>query len=230
MLSSVASLVATPVLAALGVLDPEQLISRGGYILIFAIVFAESGLLIGFFLPGDSLLFTAGMFAGGAFTAKLPEVQFNIWLLVLGIFVAAVTGDQVGYQFGSRVGPALFRRPDSRLFKHEHVEKAQAFFDKHGPKAIVLARFVPIVRTFCPIVAGVGRMDRGVFTRYNVVGGLLWGVGVTLLGYYLGSVDLVKENFEVAILLVVAVSTVPILVEVLRSRRRRGHEDQPEPV
>ncbi|MBM3663197.1 MAG: DedA family protein [Actinobacteria bacterium] len=170
------------------------------------------------------------MFAGGAFAGKLLNVQFNIWFLVLGIFVAAVTGDQVGYQFGSRVGPALFRRPDSQFFKHEHVVKAQGFFDRHGPKAIVLARSVPIIRTFCPIVAGVGRMDRAVFTRYNIVGGMLWGVGVTLLGYFLGGIDVVKNNFEIAILMVVAVSALPIAVEVVRSRRRSGCEDQPEPV
>jgi membrane-associated protein len=215
------STLVAPMVAALGILDPEQLISRGGYLLIFAIVFAESGLLIGFFLPGDSLLFTAGMFAGGAFASKLPNVQFNIWILVIGIFIAAVAGDQVGYQFGLRVGPAIFRRPNSRLFKHENVEKAQEFFDKHGPNAIVLARFVPIVRTFCPIVAGVGRMDRATFTRYNLVGGLLWGVGVTLLGYFLGGFDVVKDNFEIAILLVVAVSALPIVVEVVRARRHR---------
>ena len=169
------------------------------------------------------------MFAGGAFASKLPDVQFNIWILVVGIFIAAVVGDQVGYQFGYRVGPAIFRRPNSRLFKHENVEKAQAFFDKHGPKAIVLARFVPIVRTFCPIVAGVGRMDRATFTRYNLVGGLLWGVGVTLLGYYLGGFDVVKDNFEIAILLVVGVSALPIVIEVVRSRRRRGGDGTPEP-
>ena len=228
---SLAALLLRPsvLLGALGILDPEQLISRGGYLLIFAIVFAESGLLIGFFLPGDSLLFTAGMFAGGAFAAKLPNVDFNIWVLVIGIVVAAIVGDQVGYSFGHRAGPAIFRRPDSRLFKHEHVEKAQTFFDRHGPKAIVLARFVPVVRTFCPVVAGVGRMDRSTFTRFNVIGGIVWGAGVTLLGYFLGGFDVVKDNFEIAILLVVGVSALPIVIEVVRSRRRRGGDGTPEP-
>lgn len=202
-------------------LDPEKIISRGGYLLIFAIVFAESGLLIGFFLPGDSLLFTAGMFAAGTFEDKLPNVQFNIWVLCLGVIIAAVAGDQVGYLFGRKAGPALFSRPDSRFFKQEHLEKAQGFFEHHGPRAIVLARFVPIVRTFCPIVAGAGQMEYGTFVRFNVVGGFLWGVGVTLLGYFLGNVPLIADNIEIALLMVVAVSLIPIAIEVIKSRRAK---------
>lgn len=202
-------------------LDPEKIISRGGYLLIFAIVFAESGLLIGFFLPGDSLLFTAGMFAAGTFEDKLPNVQFNIWVLCLGVCIAAVAGDQVGYLFGRKAGPALFSRPDSRFFKQEHLEKAQSFFEHHGPRAIVLARFVPIVRTFCPIVAGAGQMEYGTFVRFNVVGGFLWGVGVTLLGYFLGNVPLIADNIELALLMVVAVSLIPIAIEVIKSRRAK---------
>ncbi len=202
-------------------LDPEKIISRGGYLLIFAIVFAESGLLIGFFLPGDSLLFTAGMFAAGTFEDKLPNVQFNIWVLCLGVFIAAVAGDQVGYLFGRKAGPALFSRPDSRFFKQEHLEKAQGFFEHHGPRAIVLARFVPIVRTFCPIVAGAGQMEYGTFVRFNVVGGFLWSVGVTLLGYFLGNVPLIADNIEIALLMVVAVSLIPIAIEVIKSRRAK---------
>ena len=202
-------------------LDPEKIISRGGYLLIFAIVFAESGLLIGFFLPSDSLLFTAGMFAAGTFEDKLPNVQFNIWVLCLGVFIAAVAGDQVGYLFGRKAGPALFSRPDSRFFKQEHLEKAQSFFEHHGPRAIVLARFVPIVRTFCPIVAGAGQMEYGTFVRFNVVGGFLWSVGVTLLGYFLGNVPLIADNIELALLMVVAVSLIPIAIEVIKSRRAK---------
>ncbi|MEZ5242575.1 MAG: VTT domain-containing protein [Microthrixaceae bacterium] len=202
-------------------LDPEKIISRGGYLLIFAIVFAESGLLIGFFLPGDSLLFTAGMFAAGTFEDKLPNVQFNIWVLCLGVAIAAVAGDQVGYLFGRKAGPALFSRPDSRFFKQEHLEKAQSFFEHHGPRAIVLARFVPIVRTFCPIVAGAGQMEYGTFVRFNVVGGFLWSVGVTLLGYFLGNVPLIADNIELALLMVVAVSLIPIAIEVIKSRRAK---------
>jgi membrane-associated protein len=210
----------TTILAAGGFLDPQNLISRGGLLLVFAIVFAESGLLIGFFLPGDSLLFTAGMVAAGVFAEQLPNVHFNIWVLLIGTFVCAVAGDQVGYLFGNKVGPAIFNKPDSRLFKRDHIDKAQAFFDKHGPKAIVLARFVPVVRTFCPIVAGVGKMHYSTFVRYNVLGGFLWGMGITLLGYYFGQIDVVADNYEIAILAIIAISVVPIAIELIRSRRR----------
>ncbi len=203
-------------------LDPEKLIANGGYVILFAIVFAESGLLIGFFLPGDSLLFVAGMASAGS----LGDVQLNIWVVLIGVFVAAVAGDQVGYLFGHKVGPALFKRPDSRIFKHEHVEKAQRFFDRHGPRAIILARFVPVVRTFCPIVAGVGHMEYSTFVRYNVVGGLLWGAGVTLLGYFLGNVPFIEENLEVALLAIVVVSLLPVAIEVIRHRRQaKAHAD-----
>jgi membrane-associated protein len=212
-------------LAAGGFLDPEALIRKGGYLILFGIVFAESGLLIGFFLPGDSLLFVAGMAAAGS----LGRVELNLWVVLIGVFVAAVAGDQVGYLFGRKVGPSLFNRPDSRLFKHEHVEKAQHFFDRHGPRAIVLARFVPIVRTFCPIVAGVGHMNYGIFVRYNVLGGLLWGIGVTLLGYFLGNVPIVEDNLEIALLAIVAVSLLPVAIEYLRHRRQAKADARPQP-
>jgi membrane-associated protein len=139
--------------------------------------------------------------------------------------VAAITGDQVGYVFGQRVGPALFKRPDSRFFKQENVDKAQAFFAKYGPKAIVLARFVPIVRTFTPITAGVSRMDYRTFVTYNVVGGTIWAFGVTLLGYFLGQVEVVESNLEIAILAVVAVSCAPIAIELYRARKERRAVD-----
>jgi membrane-associated protein len=213
-------LVISTLLAAGGALDPATLIEKGGYLLLFGIIFAESGLLIGFFLPGDSLLFIAGLASAAPFGKN--DVQLNIWIVLVGVFIAAVAGDQVGYLFGNKVGPSIFKRPNSRLFKHENVEKAQAFFDKHGPKAIVLARFVPIVRTFVPVVAGVGRMHYSTFLRYNILGGFLWGVGVTLLGYFLGNVAVVKDNLEIAILGVVALSLIPIGIEFLRSRRDRS--------
>lgn len=203
-------------------LDPEKLLRAGGYLLLFGIIFAESGLLIGFFLPGDSLLFVAGMAAAGTLTAVgSGAIHFNIWVVLIGVFVAAVAGDQVGYMFGRRAGPALFKRPDSRFFKHEHLEKAGEFFEDHGPRAIVLARFVPVVRTFCPIVAGAGRMRYSHFARYNIVGGFLWAVGVTSLGYFLGNVALIRDNVEIALIAVVAISFLPIAIEVLRSRRSR---------
>jgi membrane-associated protein len=202
------------VLAA-GLLDPESLIEKGGLLLLVAIVFAESGLLIGFFLPGDSLLFVAGFLSSDAGGHKLPILP----VVAGAAFLAAVAGDQVGYLFGRKAGPALFTRPNSRLFKQENVDKAHGFFDRHGPKTIVLARFVPIVRTFAPIVAGVGGMRYRTFVTYNVVGAFTWAVGVTTLGYFLGQVDVVKNNIEIALAVVVALSLVPVCIEIYRHRR-----------
>jgi membrane-associated protein len=208
------------VFAAGGFLDPENLIETVGLIGIFAIVFAESGLLIGFFLPGDSLLFTAGFLASAPSSVD-EALHLPLGWLLIGCVVAAIAGDQVGYVFGRRVGPALFNRPDSRLFKQENVEKAHEFFEKYGAKTIVLARFVPIVRTFAPIVAGVSRMQYRTFVMFNVVGGLLWALGVTILGYFLGQVDFVEQNLEVAILAVVAISLLPIAREIWMARREK---------
>lgn len=208
------------ILAAGGFLDPKQLIDTFGLLGIFLIVFAESGLLIGFFLPGDSLLFTAGFLASSP--SIVPEsLHLPLVPLLLLVWFGAVAGDQVGYLLGQRVGPALFRRPDSRLFKHEHVDKAEAFFERYGPKAIVLARFVPIVRTFTPITAGVSSMHYRTFVTYNVIGGTLWAFGVTLLGYFLGQVDVIEQNLELAILAVVAVSCAPVAIELYRARKER---------
>jgi membrane-associated protein len=201
-------------LALLG-LDPESLLEKGGLALFTAIIFAESGLLIGFFLPGDSLLFVAGFLSSDAGGNVMPSLP---WVLVCG-FVAAVAGDQVGYLFGKRVGPALFRRPDSRIFHQSNVTKANAFFERHGPKAIVLARFVPVVRTFTPILAGVGSMHYRTFVIYNVLGGLLWAVGLTALGFFLGEIEFVKNNIEVAILAIIAISLLPVVLELLKHRR-----------
>lgn len=199
-------------------LDAEKLIDTFGLLGIFLIVFAESGLLIGFFLPGDALLFTAGFLASGP--SDFPEsLHLPLIPLILGIWVAAVVGDQVGYAFGRRVGPALFRRPDSRFFKQANVDKAHEFFEKHGPQAIVFARFVPVVRTFVPVTAGVSDMEYRTFVRWNVIGGTIWAFGVTLLGYFLGQVDVIEQNLELAILTVVAVSCAPIAVELLRARK-----------
>lgn len=200
-------------------MNPEHLLETFGALGLFFIVFAESGLFFGFFLPGDSLLFTAGLLSS---QDKLPALP----ILLVGCFVAAVAGDQVGFLFGRKVGPALFRRPDSRIFKQEYVERAQEFFEKHGSKTIVLARFVPVVRTFAPIVAGVGRMHYRTFVSFNVIGGLLWAVGITSLGYVLGDrVPWVEENLELAILAIVGLSVIPITIEVIRSRR----EPKPTP-
>lgn len=203
-------------------LHPDKLLETVGVIGLFLVIFAESGLLIGFFLPGDSLLFTAGLLA------SQNKFGLNIAVLLPGCFIAAVLGDQVGYAFGNRVGPALFRRPDSRIFKQEYVEKAREYFERYGSKTIVLARFVPIVRTFAPIVAGVGSMPYRTFVTYNIIGGLLWAVGVTLLGYLLGGIDWVEHNFEKAILVIIVLSVVPIAIEVVKARREnRAVEVEP---
>lgn len=193
-------------------LDPNHLILTFGLIGVLAIVYAESGLLIGFFLPGDSLLFTVGLLV-----AESRYVTSPLWLVCSLIVLAAILGDQAGYLFGRKVGPALFVRPNSRLFKQDNVAKAHEFFKKHGPFSIVLARFVPIVRTFTPIVAGVASMRYSTFTRFNMIGGVLWGAGVTTLGYYLGQIGFIRTNIEFILVAVVAVSFGPIVAQVLRA-------------
>jgi membrane-associated protein len=200
-------------------LDPQWLVSTFGLIGILVLVFAESGLLIGFFLPGDSLLFTTGLLIADGKYLHQP-----LWLMCLLISVAAVLGDQFGYVFGRRFGPALFRRPDSRLFKQENLTRAAAFFEKYGARSIVLARFVPIVRTFTPIVAGASRMHYRTFLIFNVIGGALWGCGVTILGYFLGQIAFVKSNIEFILIGIVAISVIPIAIELLRSRRRSAQQ------
>jgi membrane-associated protein len=195
-------------------LDPDYLISTFGLAGLLVIVFAESGLLIGFFLPGDSLLFTTGLLVT---TGKMST---PLWLVCVLVAVAAIAGDQVGYLFGRKVGPSLFRRPDSKLFKQENVEKAHDFFEKYGPKSLVLARFVPIVRTFTPIIAGVSRMNYRSFVIFNVIGGTLWGVGVTLLGAGLGKIEFVNTHIELILVAIVLVSVVPIAIEYLRAKSK----------
>ena len=215
------------VLAAGGLLDPKSLIDDIGLWGVFAVVFAESGMLVGFFLPGDSLLFTAGFLASAPSSVD-EALHLPLGWLMVGTFIAAVAGDQVGYVIGRRAGPAIFNRPDSRLFKQENVDKAHAFFERYGAKTIVLARFVPVVRTFAPVVAGVSNMQYRTFVTFNLVGGFLWAIGVTLLGYFLGQVDFIEENLELAIL---AISVLPIARELWLSRRQRRAEapaTQPE--
>lgn len=200
----------------LALFNIEQWLGSGGLLLLAGIVFAESGLLVGFFLPGDSLLFIAGFLASEAGGQVLPSLP-----MVAGVTtIAAITGDQFGYWIGCRIGPTLFDRPKSRLFNPQHVVRAHNFFDRYGAKTIVLARFVPIVRTFAPIVAGVGTMKYRTFVVYNILGGLLWGTGITTLGYYLGEIDSVKNNIEIAILAIVLISLLPMLIELIRYRNR----------
>ncbi|MGV9275823.1 DedA family protein [Streptomyces griseosporeus] len=200
-------------------LSPDYLIKTFSLPGILLIVFAESGLFA--FLPGDSLLFTAGLFvAEGNFITQ------PLWLVCTLIVLAAVIGDQVGYMIGKFFGPRLFSRPNSKLFKQENLDKAHEFMEKYGPKAIVLARFVPIVRTFAPIVAGAGRMKYRTFITYNVIGGAAWGTGVTLAGYWLGQIDVIKSNVEAILVLIVLVSVVPIIIEYLRERAKKKRAPQ----
>ncbi|GGW17734.1 hypothetical protein GCM10018980_32200 [Streptomyces capoamus] len=206
-------------------LDPNYLLDTYSIWGLLLIVFAESGLLIGFFLPGDSLLFTCGLLITSG------DLDFPLWGAIALICLAAILGDQAGYMFGKKVGPSLFNRPDSRLFKQENVTKAHEFFEKYGPKSLVLARFVPIVRTFTPIIAGVSGMKYRSFLIFNVIGGVLWGAGVTLLGSWLGGHAFVKDNIEAILILVVLVSVVPIGIEFLRARgkSKKAEQTRPEP-
>ncbi|HEX8234641.1 MAG TPA: VTT domain-containing protein [Abditibacteriaceae bacterium] len=196
----------------------NDLIVWGGYAILFAIVFAETGLLVGFFLPGDSLLFVAGTLA-----AAYPD-KLNIAILIPLLCIAAIAGDQTGYLIGRKVGTPLFNRPNSRLFKREHLQRTQAFYDKHGPKTIVLARFVPIVRTFAPTIAGVANMRYSTFVMFNVLGGIGWITLMCLLGYFLGNVPIVKQNFEKAVIGIVLLSLLPMVIHFVQERRHKSAE------
>ena len=198
-------------------LDSQHLLEQLGGLALWgaaAVVFAECGLFI-FFMPGDSLLFTVGLLVGRG------TVHHSLWFVCLVLSVAAFAGNVVGYEIGRKAGPALFHRPDSRLFKQKHVDQTVAFFDKYGARAIVLARFVPIVRTFITVTAGVGRMHRRKFLGYTALGAVLWACGVTVLGYFLGSVDFVANNLEAIAVLIVLISVLPMVVEYLRARRKQ---------
>jgi membrane-associated protein len=215
-------------------LDLRELIETVGLIGLFAIIFAETGLLVGFFLPGDSLLFTAGVLAS-------TQGFSNIWLIVAACFVAAVTGDAVGYGFGNRVGRRLFQKEESRLFKPKHLLKAEAFFRQHGGKAVVLARFMPIVRTFVPVIAGVGAMPYRQFAVFNVIGGVLWAIGLPFAGYFLGEAipeEHVDRYLLPIIFLIIVASIAPSVIHIWREsgdeikaevRRRLGRPATTEP-
>lgn len=193
--------------------DPRELVQWGGYIGLTLIIFAETGLLVGFFLPGDSLLVTAGLLIGTGI------VDLNILYLNLLLISAAIIGDGVGYWIGRRAGRPLFDRPDSRFFKRKHLLRTQAFYERHGGKTIVMARFVPIVRTFAPVVAGVAEMPYRRFAMYNIFGGIGWIVSMTLLGYFLGNtIPGIDEHIELLALVIIAISLLPLLIEYLRHR------------
>ena len=193
---------------------------------VMLVIFAETGLLVGFFLPGDSLLFTLGMFVGTG------AVGVHIWVAAPLVWLAAIIGNQTGYAIGRKAGPAIFNRPDSRLFKKEYVDRTAAFFERHGGKAVTLAQFVPIVRTFTPVMAGVGTMHYRHFFIFNANGATFWAFAITWLGYFLGSIEWIQKNIDAMILGIVFVSVLPMLISALRSwlsSRRAGPQPAQEP-
>ena len=193
-------------------LDPIAIIKTGSYLGLAFIIFAESGLLIGIFFPGDSLLFAAGLLSAAGFLSFGP--------LMFIVVIAAIVGDSAGYWFGAKVGPNLFNRPDSRFFKQEYLQRTELFYAKYGGRAIILARFVPIVRTLAPILAGMGSMTYKRFLSYNVIGGLFWGVGMISLGYFLGSLIPNSERYILPLsLLIIVLSFLPIIINLLRGKR-----------
>lgn len=203
-------------IALLDFLKPENILNwLGPWALVGVafIIFAECGLLIGFFLPGDSLLFLTGLFVAQNF------IKEPIWLVVLVLTVMAVVGNLCGYWIGRLVGPKLFDKPDSRFFKKEYVDKTHEFFEKYGARAVILARFVPIVRTFITAIAGVGKMDFRKYAIYSTIGGVLWAGVITLAGYYLGNFTIIKDNIEIVLILVVLISVIPIVIEYIKHRR-----------
>lgn len=196
-------------------LDPLAMLQAGSYVGLAFLVFAESGLLFGIFLPGDSLLFAAGLLAASGF--------FSISPLIATVVIAAIIGDSVGYWFGSKVGGALYKREDTRFFKQEYLKRTELFYQKYGGRAVILARFVPIVRTLAPILAGAGSMRYRSFISYNIVGGLIWGVGMTSLGYTLGTVLPNSEKYILPISLgIILISFLPIIIELTKNKSLRG--------
>lgn len=189
----------------------EELIRWGGLTVLIIIVFAETGLLVGFFLPGDSLLITAGLLAA--------QGIFDISVLNISLIIAAIVGDQIGYLFGLKTGPKLFKRENSTFFKKDHLIKAHEFYEKYGGRAIIYARFVPFARTFAPIVAGIGKMDYKKFVSFNIFGGILWVMSMTLLGYYFGNIPFVKKNFEYVIIGVILLSVMPVVIGYFKHKK-----------
>lgn len=193
--------------------DLEGLIKWGGLTVLIIIIFAETGLLVGFFLPGDSLLITAGLIAAQGY--------LDIYVLNVTLILAAVIGDQVGYWFGKKTGPKIFKREKSLFFAKDHLVKAKHFYEKYGGRAIIYARFVPFARTFAPIVAGVGDMDYKKFISFNIFGGIFWVTSMTLLGYFFGNIPFIKKNFEYVIIGVIILSIIPVILGYL-SHRKEG--------
>jgi len=196
--------------------DVKELVRWGGYVGLTSIIFAETGLLIGFFLPGDSLLVTAGLLA------SQPQFGLNVWLLGGLLTVASILGNAVGYAIGRASGPRLFKREESLFFKPRYLRQAHEFYERHGGKTVIIARFMPIVRTFVPVVAGAAAMDYGKYTYYNVVGGVLWIWSLLLIGYFLGRyIPGIDRHIEKLIIVVVALSLMPALVAWVKAKRRQ---------
>lgn len=193
----------TPLLYALG---------PAAVLLVMGVVFAETGLLVGFFLPGDSLLFIAGALVAA------NVIHVPVWIVATAVFLAAALGDQVGYLLGRRLGPRVFTREESRFFSPRHALRAEAFFVKHGPKAIILGRFIPVIRTFVPVVAGVGRMNRRTFTAFNLAGAVAWAAGIVVAGFFLGGIPIIARHVELITVGVVGVSLIPVGITLLRRR------------
>jgi membrane-associated protein len=196
-------------------LDPLAIVKYGGYIGIAILIFAESGILLGIFFPGDSLLFIAGLLSAGGL--------FSFPVLVVIVVCAAIIGDSTGYWFGTKIGPVLFKREDSRFFKQAYVARTQKFFDAYGGRAIILARFVPMVRTVAPVLAGIGKMRYSRFLSFNAIGGILWGAGMVSLGYFLGSIIPNSEHYVLPFsLVIIMLSFLPVLISYFRGKNSQG--------
>ena len=204
---------------ALPHLDLEGLLQGLGplaMLIVCLIIIAETGLLVGFFLPGDSLLFTVGLMIGTGI------IDVPIWLACILISASAIAGDQLGYFIGRKAGPAVFRRPNSKFFSQKNAQRAQDFFVKYGAKAVIFAHFVPIMRTFVPVAAGVGQMKYAYYLRYNIIGAFTWGILVPLIGFFLGQIEFVRENVVLVTLVLVGLSLVPVALEVLKARKKKN--------
>lgn len=198
-------------------LDLQGILSDLGplaMVIVCLIIIAETGLLVGFFLPGDSLLFTVGLMIGAGL------IDIPIWLACILISISAIAGDQLGYFIGRKAGPAVFKRPNSKFFSQKNAQRAQDFFVKHGAKAVIFAHYVPIMRTFVPVAAGVGQMKYVYYLRNNIIGALSWGVIVPLIGFFLGQIEFVRENVILVTLTLVALSLIPVILEVIKAKRK----------
>jgi membrane-associated protein len=209
-----------PLASLLSALKPDEILNNAGHLAVWVaagIIFAECGLLIGFFLPGDSLLFVVGLFVGNG------AIGTPLWATCLILFIAAFAGNLLGYWIGLRAGPALFRRENSRIFKKKYIDHTEEFFNRYGAAAIILGRFIAIVRTFITVLAGAGKMDFRRYALYSAIGAALWTISLTVLGYLIGNVPVIKNNLEYAIILIVVVSVVPIAIHRLKARRDAKH-------